>query len=87
MGAWDAGSFDNDDAADWLADFCDGPDGERITGALSTVAEMDAGEYLEAPECSVGLAAAEVVAALKGVPDPDSARRGACVCNGAKDGG
>ena len=32
---------------------------------------MGADEYLEAPECSVGLAAAEVVAALKGTPNPD----------------
>lgn len=71
MGAWGAGSFENDDAADWLADFCDEPDEKRIANALSTVAEMDAGEYLEAPECSVGLAAAEIVASLKGAGSPD----------------
>ena len=71
MGAWGAGSFENDDAADWLADFCGEPSGGRIANALSTVAEMGVGEYLEAPECSVGLAAAEVVAALKGLPHPD----------------
>jgi hypothetical protein len=71
MGAWGSGSFENDDAVDWIADFCDGPDKERISEALSTVAEMEAGEYLEAPDCSVGLAAAEVVAALKGAPNPD----------------
>jgi hypothetical protein len=71
MGAWGSGSFENDDASDWLGDFCDDPDKELISGALSTVAEMDAGEYLEAPDCSVGIAAAEVVAALKGAPNPD----------------
>jgi hypothetical protein len=71
MGAWGSGSFENDDASDWLIDFCDEPDKELILDALSTVAEMDTSEYLEAPDCSVGLAAAEVVAALKGAPNPD----------------
>ena len=71
MGAWGSGSFENDDASDWIADFCDDPDEGLISDALSTVAEMGADEYLEAPDCSVGLAAAEVVAALKGAPNPD----------------
>jgi hypothetical protein len=77
MGAWGADSFENDDALDWLANFCDGPDPALILNALSTVAEMDAGEYLEAPDCSVGIAAAEVVAALKSAPNallPDDAK-------------
>jgi len=69
MGAWGADSFENDDASDWLADFCDGPDPALILNALTTVAEMDAGDYLEAPDCSVGIAAAEVVAALKSAPN------------------
>jgi Domain of unknown function (DUF4259) len=76
MGAWGADSFENDDASDWLADFCDAPDTALILNALSTVA-MDGGEYLEAPDCSVGIAAAEVVAALKGAPNtllPDDAK-------------
>ena len=71
MGAWGSGSFENDDASDWIADFCDDPDKDLIAGTLSTVAEMGADGYLEAPDCSVGLAAAEVVAALKGAPNPD----------------
>jgi hypothetical protein len=71
MGAWGSGSFENDDASDWIADFCDDPDEDSITDALSTVAEMGADDYLEAPDCSVGLAAAEVVAALKGAPSAD----------------
>jgi hypothetical protein len=77
MGAWGAGSFENDDALDWIADFCDEPDKELISDALSTVAEMGTAEYLEAPDCSIGLAAAEVVASLKGSPDfdlPDDAK-------------
>jgi hypothetical protein len=71
MGAWGADSFENDDACDWLADFCDDPNNESIVTALSTVSEMDTADYLEAPECSIGIAAAEVVAAQKGTPNPN----------------
>jgi len=81
-GCLGADSFENDDASDWLADFCVDPDKELISNALSTVAEMHSGEHLEAPECSVGLAAAEVAAALKGAPNPnmpDEAKQ--CVVN------
>lgn len=82
MGAWGADSFENDDASDWLADFCDSPDPALILKTLSTVADADAGAYLEAPDCSVGIAAAEVVAALKSAPNtllPDDAKN--CVSN------
>ncbi len=71
MGAWGADSLENDDATDWMADFCDAPDPAVIINTLSTVAEMDADQYLEAPDCSVALAAAEVVAALKKSPNPN----------------
>lgn len=77
MGAWGSDSFENDDAADWVADFCDAPDQAVLVNALSAVANIDAGEYLEASDCSVGIAAAEVVAALKGAPNvnlPDDTR-------------
>ena len=69
MGAWGADSFENDDAADWIADFCDTPDQAVIVNTLSAVVHLDAREYLEASDCSVGIAAAEVVAALKGAPN------------------
>jgi hypothetical protein len=68
MGAWGSGSFQNDDASDWIADFGDDPDESAIVDALSTVVGMN--DYLEAPDCSVAIAAAEVVAALKGSPNP-----------------
>jgi hypothetical protein len=71
MGAWGAGSFENDDAADWLADFCGAPNKQSIVDALAGVADMGAAEYLEGPDCSVGIAAAELVAALKGAPNRD----------------
>jgi hypothetical protein len=78
MGAWGSDSFENDDAADWIGDFCDDPNAEEISAALSAIAETDAADYVEAPECSVAIAAAELVAALKGAPNtdlPDEAKK------------
>lgn len=69
MGTWGSGSFENDDASDWVAGFCDDPDEASIIDALSTPVETDG--YLEAPECNIAIAAAEVVAALHGTPNPD----------------
>jgi Domain of unknown function (DUF4259) len=71
MGTWGSDSFENDYALDWIAGFCDAPCNELVLSALSRVAEMDFFDDLKAPECSVGIAAAEVVAALKGVPSPN----------------
>jgi hypothetical protein len=67
VASWGTGSFENDDAAVWLAQ-------------VSTVAPADLTQillraadhpgYLEAYEASVAVAAAEVVAALSGSPAP-----------------
>jgi Domain of unknown function (DUF4259) len=81
MGAWGAGSFENDDAMDWAYDFCEAPGRERIVGALTAVFRETEG-YVEAPESSNAIAAAEIVAALKMVPGstlPEDVRR--CVDN------
>lgn len=67
MGAWGHDSFDNDDAGDWQCDLADTSDMSAITEALSGVTD-DAEDYIEAPECSMAIAAAEVVAALHGNP-------------------
>lgn len=66
MGAWDTGNFDNDDVADWIGDFNDDPREGRIVDTLRRV--IDADDYLEAPECGAAIAAAEIVAALRGMP-------------------
>jgi len=67
MGAWSQGSFDNDDARDWIWGELEDAEGtEPIAKAFAAVLEAD--DYLEAPEASIGLAAAEVVAALLGKP-------------------
>ena len=67
MGAWGSGSFDNDDALDRVTDLVQAVDFDVVRDALSSILEQ-AEEYLEAPECSAALAAAEVVAALRGKP-------------------
>jgi len=68
MGAWGIGTFDNDDASDWLYDLERSEGTALIEESLDRVpAEED---YLESPECANALAAAEIVAALKGVPAP-----------------
>ena len=62
MGAWGTGSFENDDAADWVAGL-DAITPEELTRILAHAA--DDPEYLEGPAASVAVAAAEVVAALR----------------------
>jgi len=69
MGAWGANAFENDDAADWLSDLVDTEDDtDPVRFALEAVIEED--EPVEAPESSMALAAAEVVAAALGRPSP-----------------
>ena len=66
MGAWDTGSFDNDDALDWVAEL----EAEGLPaagGAIEAALEAE-GEELDASEASMALAAAEVIAALRGQP-------------------
>jgi Domain of unknown function (DUF4259) len=62
MGAWGRGSFENDDALDWLDEF-EGGGLPAIDAAFSQILELADDDYLEAPEASVGVAAAEFVAA------------------------
>lgn len=65
MGAWGLGTFENDDALDWVYEL------EASTGSSvlnASLAAVDGADYLEAPEACAALAAAEVVAALIGTP-------------------
>jgi len=68
MGAWGAGSFENDVASDWAADLADGGDLAMVRDTLTTAAKCPGDEYLEADEGAEALAAAEVVAAAAGRP-------------------
>ncbi|GMV26581.1 MAG: hypothetical protein AMXMBFR58_26120 [Phycisphaerae bacterium] len=83
MGAWDTGSFDNDDALDHLAIFIEAPEGTGkekapgklalITGPLTTLVdgrEKNPRGVIKAPDASVAIAAAELLAAALGRPHP-----------------
>lgn len=68
MGAWGSGSFENDDAMDWVSDLSASPDWSTVQAALDQVLALGPDDYLEAPDASVALAAAEVVAAAMEAP-------------------
>ncbi len=70
MGTWGVRNFENDDAMDWVSELERSEDVSVIEEALRFVAE-GRDEYVEAPEACRALAAAEVVAALKGAGSPD----------------
>jgi hypothetical protein len=65
VGGWGTGSFENDDATNWLANLA--TIGPADLAKIFTQAADDPA-YLEAPAASVVVAAAEVVAALNGSP-------------------
>jgi hypothetical protein len=69
MGAWDATSFGNDCANDWAYDLEESNDLSHIDATLQKI--LDAGdEFIEAPDAEEAIAAAEVVAWLRGRPTP-----------------
>jgi hypothetical protein len=64
MGAWGCGSFENDDAADWVYEL-ESSGVAAVALALVHVSSIAEDEYLEAPEASAAIAAAEIVAAAR----------------------
>ena len=68
-GAWDTGPFANDDALDWVWELSESNDLSVIETTLEAAANSSG--YLEAPTASMAIAAAEVVAALRGNPRPE----------------
>jgi Domain of unknown function (DUF4259) len=67
LGAWVVGVFENDDASDWVYELEQSSDLAVVEQALSDLA--DAGEDgPQAIESAAALAAAEVVATLRGRP-------------------
>lgn len=66
MGAWGFLPFENDDALDWL-DELEGGGADVVRGALAKVN----GGYVEAPEGSIAVAAADITAACQGNPSGD----------------
>jgi hypothetical protein len=67
MGAWGSGSFENDDAMDWVADLVDGDDLQPVEDLFEEVLE-EGDDYIEVPPASAAIAAAEALAALRGKP-------------------
>jgi len=68
---WGVGSFENDEAAEWLAKL-DPITSDDLTEIFLHAA--DDPDYLEAPDASVAVAAAEVIAALNDSPAADAPR-------------
>jgi hypothetical protein len=67
MGAWDIGSFANDDALDWLLELQDEDELGLLEDAFVTVIDQK-GEFPDASDSAVAVAAGEVLAALVGNP-------------------
>ena len=64
MSAWGVGSFENDDALDWIAILEECDDLSVIEDSLRSV--IDAEDYIELPESAGAVAAAEVIASVIG---------------------
>lgn len=70
MGAWGVRSFENDDALDWINELQEADDASLIEKTLRDI--LDRGdEYLEVPEASRAIAAAEIIAAANNTASPD----------------
>jgi hypothetical protein len=72
MGAWDASSFGNDTANDWAYELDECSDLSLIESTLRRVADAG-GEYIETSDGEEAIAAAEVLAWLRGNRAPMSA--------------
>ena len=68
MGAWGAGSFQNDTALDWYEDFRSGGAAAIAEAFLAT----ETADYIESDDGTTALAAAEIVAAAFGKPTSDN---------------
>jgi hypothetical protein len=66
MGTWGIGVFENDTACDFAANVADGGGVQALVQALDRVL-VPASDYLRAQDADRGLAAAEIVARLKGI--------------------
>jgi hypothetical protein len=69
MGAWGYGTFENDDSLDWIGTLDNVEEVTPLAQALSVAVETTG--YLETHHCCEALAAAEIVAAIRGRPAND----------------
>jgi hypothetical protein len=70
MGAWDIGSFDNDDALDWVYDLEKASNFSILEEAFETIIAQK-GDSPDATDCCIALCAGEVVASLLDNPASD----------------
>lgn len=70
MSVWGAGIFENDDALDWIYDLADSGTLTRVVAALDVILK-NKDDDLEVADCRIGLAAAEIIAAMTGDPSPE----------------
>ncbi|MCL4304183.1 MAG: DUF4259 domain-containing protein [Anaerolineae bacterium] len=68
MGSWGPGNFDNDDARDWLLELVHGDNLKPVQAAFLEVTNLE-DRYLDGQKSDRALAAAEVVATLRGYPN------------------
>ncbi len=66
MGAWGVSAFENDYALDWVWELEESQDAGVLLTALRAVVGAGEGEYLDNSVCTCAVAAAEVVAAVRG---------------------
>jgi hypothetical protein len=92
MGAWGAGHFENDDAMDWTYELERSSSTAILDSAFNPLLPkkrffggQKEPRYIEAPDATIALAAAEVVAALAGRSGrlPDNVRTWVSGRNGA----
>ena len=70
MSVWGTGIFENDDALDWVYDLADSGTMARVISALDVIFK-NKDDDLELADCRIGLAAAEIIAAMTGDPSPE----------------
>ncbi len=70
MTDWGPGIYENDDAMDWIYDLLDSGGLSRVRHALDVI-EQDGAEDVDAADCRIALAAADLVAALDGDINPN----------------
>lgn len=71
MSIWGPLPADNDDAADWLAEYLDAPDLIQLNDAFDEVLDPERGDYLEITEGSNAVVAAAIVAEVFGSPSTE----------------
>lgn len=70
MGAWDSGSFDNDEAMDWVYELEEANDFDILADSFEAVIDQR-DDSPDETDCTIAICAAEVVAGLMNNPADD----------------